>query len=192
MFPIASSSSSTAGMEGRARAAGRMLFCLALALSLLLGASQASAHGRGSDHDHEPTMNHHVVDDGLITGGHFIEGGLEKLAAEGVTVVIDLRDDPPANQQEKLAAEGVTWVNIPVAWDDPKPEDYTAFAEAMQAHAGEKVLVQCQANYRASAMTYLYRVKEEGVSERKAAGDLEAVWQPAGTWGRYIEAVLEN
>lgn len=158
---------------------------------LLLGAITVFAHG-GHDHHAGPTMNFHAIDDELLTGGHFVEDGLDEVAKEGVTVVIDLRDEPPEGQEEKLAAAGLKWVNVPVSWSDPRPEHYAAFAAAMDAHQGEKILVQCQANYRASALTFLYRVKEGGVSERKARKDLEAVWQPAGKWGRYIDSVLEN
>ena len=160
-------------------------------LASALAAPLAFGHGGASDHDHDPTMNQHVIDDDLVTGGHFVDNGLEVLAEEGVKVVIDLRDDPPEGQEQKLAAAGMKWVNIPVSFQDPKPEDYAAFAAAMDAHTAEKVLVQCQANYRASAMTYLYRVNELGVSQRKARKDLNAVWQPGGTWGDYLEAMTD-
>lgn len=46
-------------------------------------------------------------------------------------------------------------------------------------------LVQCAANYQASAMTYLYRVVVEK--------DLYAVWNPGEVsqkWDNYIEGVL--
>lgn len=160
-------------------------------LASVLAAPLALGHGGASDHHHDPTMNQHVIDDDLVTGGHFVDNGLEVLAEAGVKVVIDLRDDPPEGQEAKLAAAGVKWVNVPVSFQAPTPEDYAAFAAAMNAHDGEKVLVQCQANYRASAMTYLYRVNEQGVSQRKARKDLNAVWQPGGTWGDYLEAMTD-
>lgn len=160
-----------------------------LAGSLLM-TSPVFAHG-GEDHDHGPAMNYHAIDERLVTGGHFFDGGPETLAGEGVSVVIDLREDPPEGQGQRLAAAGMEWINVPVAWKDPKPEDFEAFQAAMAAHPDARILVQCQANYRASAFAFLYRVKVEGVSERKARKDLEAVWEPAGRWGRYIDAVLD-
>jgi len=170
----------------RSRLAGAALLLVCLLLT-------PTTHGHGGhDHGAGPTMNHHAIDDDLQTGGHFVGDGLQAVADEGVSVVIDLRDEPPAGQGEKLAAVGIEWINVPVSFGDPRPEDYAAFAQAMQAHGDAKVLVQCQANYRASAFAFLYRVKEQGVSERKAREDLEAVWTPAGKWGRYVEAVLEN
>ena len=166
--------------------AGVFMFALFSVLPM-----QVVAHGENSDHDHGPAMNFHAIDDRLATGGHFFDGGIERLADDGVTVVVDLRDEPPEGQAERLAAAGMEWVNIPVSWKDPKPEDFEAFTAAMAAHPDARILVQCQANYRASTFAYLYRVKVGGVSEQEARKDLEAVWQPEGRWGRYIDAVLD-
>lgn len=139
-----------------------------------------------------PVMNYHRIDDRLVTGGHLIDDGLAELKAEGVTVVIDLRDKPPAGQKEKLAQKGIEWINVPIVWKDPKTTDFERFSQVMQAHQGDNVLVQCAANYRASAMTYLYRVVIEQVDEEKAADDLYAVWTPSEEneqWNNYIERI---
>lgn len=61
----------------------------------------------------------------------------------------------------------------------------------MSENEGEHIFVQCQANYRASAMTYAYRVAEDGVPETEARKDLEAIWTPEGTWEAYIGEILE-
>ena len=117
------------------------------------------------------------------------------MKAEGVTVVIDLRDKPPRGQQEKLAQEGIEWINVPVEWDDPEKKDFERFKKAMQAHQGDHVLVQCAANYRASAMTYLYRVVVEQVDENSAAEDLYAVWTPSEEnqrWSDYIDVIKDS
>lgn len=137
-------------------------------------------------------MNFHAINDRLFTGGHFAEDGLESIAGRGVAVVIDLRPAPPEGQAQQLAGRGIKWVNIPVEWQQPTLEDFDEFTAAMQASAGEKVFVQCQANYRASTMTYLYRVKVEGVAEPVARKDLEAAWQPNDTWRAFIRTVLEE
>lgn len=106
-------------------------------------------------------------------------------------VVIDLRDDPPSGQKERLAREGIEWINIPVVWGDPKAADFERFSETMREHQDDHVLVQCAANYRASAMTYLYRVTVENVPEDEAAADLRAVWNPdeTETWRDYIDNI---
>ena len=55
----------------------------------------------------------------------------------------------------------------------------------------DHVLVQCAANYRASAMTYLYRVVVEKVDEASAAEDLHAVWTPSEENQRWSDYVAE-
>ncbi|NGX17152.1 protein tyrosine phosphatase family protein [Wenzhouxiangella sp. XN24] len=137
-------------------------------------------------------MNFHTINDRLVTGGDFAEDGLETIAGRGVTVVIDLRPAPPEGQAQRLLGRGIKWINIPVEWQQPTVENFDEFTAAMQASAGEKVFVQCQANYRASTMTYLYRVKVEGVAEPVARKDLEAAWQPNDTWRAFIRTVLEE
>jgi protein tyrosine phosphatase (PTP) superfamily phosphohydrolase (DUF442 family) len=138
-----------------------------------------------------PLMNYHRVNERLVTGGHLVDGGLATLKAQGVKVVIDLRDDPPSGQKEKLAQHGFTWINIPVVWRHPKTADFESFSETMREHQSDHVLVQCAANYRASAMTYLYRVIVENVPEDQAATDLHAVWDPNENeqWREYIESI---
>ena len=140
-----------------------------------------------------PVMNYHRIDGRLVTGGHFIDDdGMAVLKAEGVTVVIDLRDKPPPDEQQKLAQLGIEWINVPIEWDNPETADFERFSEVMQAHQGDHVLVQCAANYRASAMTYLYRVVVEQVDENQAQSDLYAVWTPSEEnqqWSDYIAGI---
>ena len=150
----------------------------------LAGAQMDSAHSG-------PVMNYHRVNDRLVTGGHLLDGGTSALAEQGVKVAIDLRDDPPSGESERFAEQGIEWINIPVEWRDPKKEDFERFSETMSEHQNDHVLVQCAANYRASAMTYLYRVVVENVPDDEATEDLHAVWNPDenDTWREYINDI---
>ena len=49
--------------------------------------------------------------------------------------------------------------------------------------------LQCQANYRASAFTYLYRVLEAGDPEADARADMNRIWEPEGTWAEFVDDV---
>jgi protein tyrosine phosphatase (PTP) superfamily phosphohydrolase (DUF442 family) len=141
-----------------------------------------------------PVMNYHRIDDRLVTGGHFVDEGMKTIQAEGIKVIIDLRDEPPEGQKEKLAALGIQWINIPIVWTSPEAADYDEFRKVMSAHQGDHVMVQCAANYRASAMTYLYRVKVEQISEEQAAADMNAIWNPIENerWSRFIEDITTS
>ena len=170
----------------------RSLTFIALLSSLCLCATAVLAQDhRDVSHD-GPAMNFHRVSPQLATGGHFTDDGIAVLAEQGVSLVIDLRDEPPEDQEQRLAAAGIRWINVPVVWKAPSRDDFDEFSRLMSENAEEHVLVQCQANYRASAMTYLYRVTQGGVSEPEARKDLNAVWTPEGTWKAFIDEILES
>ena len=162
----------------------------AIAILAISGSAYVAAQMHRDDVHTGPTMNHHRVDEQLSTGGHFVEGGLAAIHEQGIRVVIDLRDKPPANQRQRLADLGIEWINIPVVWASPERVDFERFSDAMSKHAVDNVLVQCQANYRASAMTYLYRVLEKKIPEAEARKDLLAVWEPSGRWAEYMNEIL--
>lgn len=165
---------------------------IAVFLMAMLVATCDSARAQNHGMHAGPVMNYHRIDDRLVTGGHFVDDGLEELKAQGVTVVIDLRDKPPAGQKEKLAQAGIEWINVPIVWKNPRAVDFDRFEKAMQAHRDDHVMVQCAANYRASAMTFLYRVVTEQTDEETAVKDLNAVWVPEEEnqqWSEYIETI---
>lgn len=167
-----------------------LLFIVGLIMLLISTISDAQMEG-----DHSgPVMNYHRIDDRLVTGGHLVGNGAEALSAEGVTVVIDVRDDSPRGEQKRYADAGIQWINIPVEWRNPRSGDFERFAKVMSEHKDDHVLVQCAANYRASAMTYLYRVVIDNVAEDEAAEDLHAVWNPDEnrTWREYIDSVKNS
>jgi len=169
--------------------ASKIRFLIVAGSLALLSGSFAGAQ---LDSPHSgPVMNYHRVNDRLVTGGHLLDGGTAELKNQGVTVVIDLRDDSPSGEKVRFAEQGIEWINIPVEWRDPRKADFERFSEAMSEHQEDHVLVQCAANYRASAMTYLYRVVVENVPEDEATEDLHAVWDPDDndTWREYIDDI---
>jgi len=164
-------------------------FLIATGSLVLLSSGFAGAQ---MDSEHSgPVMNYHRVSDRLVTGGHLLDGGTAALKDQGVQVVIDLRDDSPSGEKERFAEQGIEWINVPVEWRDPKTSDFERFSETMREHQDDHVLVQCAANYRASAMTYLYRVVVENVPDDEATEDLNAIWDPDenDTWSEYIDDI---
>ena len=87
---------------------------------------------------------------------------------------------------------GMDYVQVPVVWDAPTKSDFYAFAGAMQREPARKTLLHCQANFRASAFAFLYRVLYEGVAVGEAKADMNSVWQPNETWRALIFEVLED
>jgi protein tyrosine phosphatase (PTP) superfamily phosphohydrolase (DUF442 family) len=169
--------------------AAHISFLFVASTLALLGGDAADA--QMTEEHSGPVMNYHRVNDRLVTGGHLLDGGTATLKEQGVKVVIDLRDEPPSGEKERFAKQGIEWINIPVEWSDPRAADFDRFSASMREHQQDHVLVQCAANYRASAMTYLYRVVVENVPEEEAEEDLHAVWNPDenDTWRDYINDI---
>ena len=87
---------------------------------------------------------------------------------------------------------GMDYVQVPVIWDAPTMADFYAFAGAMQREPDKKTLLHCQANYRASAFAFLYRVLFEDVPVAQAKADMNTIWQPNDTWRNLIFEVLAD
>lgn len=87
---------------------------------------------------------------------------------------------------------GMDYVQVPVIWDAPTMADFYTFAGAMQREPAKKTLLHCQANYRASAFAFLYRVLYENVPVEQAKADMNSIWQPNETWRNLIFAVLAD
>ncbi len=153
----------------------------------LLGSAAASAQMEAE----LPTMNFHRINERLATGGRLLEGGAAALKEQGVTVVINLRDDSTNAEEAQFVEQGIQWINIPVVWRNPENENFARFSEVMREHQDANVLVQCSSNYRASALTYLYQVVVEGVPDEEARQDVLAIWDPStnSTWTEFLDGI---
>lgn len=87
---------------------------------------------------------------------------------------------------------GMEYMQIPVAFDNPLPDDFYAFAESMELDIDKKTLLHCQVNARATAFSFLYRVIYNGVLVAEAKADMNTVWQPNSVWRDFIFEVLED
>ena len=95
-----------------------------------------------------------------------------------------------ADEDAVVKELGMDYVQVPVIWDAPTPADFYAFAGAMQREPDKKTLLHCQANYRASAFAFLYRVIYQDVSVGAAKADMNSIWTPNETWRQLIFDVL--
>lgn len=91
-----------------------------------------------------------------------------------------------------VPALGIEYVHVPIDWDRPTASDFGAVAAAIDADPDKKTLLHCQVNFRASSISFLYRVIRQGVPVASAKEDLDSVWVPNDTWRRYIFKTLDN
>ena len=123
---------------------------------------------------------------------------MKEVADEGVQVVINLalRTSPGAlpNEDSVVESLGMKYIHIPVEWNNPTKQNLDDFFAAMDDHKQEKVLVHCQANYRASSFVMLYRVLRLGWKKEDAIPVMEKMWNPEDfpVWQKFIDDNLPD
>jgi len=121
---------------------------------------------------------------------------LTDIAQAGVQVVINLapHDVPNAipDEEEAVNALGMEYIHIPVTWRAPEQAALDRFMDEMDAHAGSRVHVHCEANYRASAFIMMYRVLRAGWNKADAIPVMEKMWNPEDfpVWEEFINQNL--
>ncbi len=95
---------------------------------------------------------------------------------------------PDADQVVK--GLGMEYMQVPVDFQNPLPDEFYAFADAMERNKQKKTLLHCQVNARATAFSFLYRVIFEDVAISEAKADMNTVWQPNEVWRDFIFGVL--
>ena len=137
-----------------------------------------------------------AVSENLVTAGQPTPESLAGLSKLGFKAVINLAPptvaDAVTNESQIINDQGMAYVNIPVQWSKPTEEDFQTFAETMKRFQGQKVLVHCQANMRASAMTFLYRVIVAKENPALAYETVLKVWAPKDQWKDFVNGQLKK
>ena len=135
--------------------------------------------------------NFHKVSDLLACSGQPGEGQLPSICTDGYKVVINLGLPDSkyalADEAESVKGLGMTYHHIPVLFDGPQIDELASFITIMNAHSGEKTLVHCAANYRASVFTGLYLLSAKKLNSEEMQEMIEQIWQPDPTWQQFIE-----
>ena len=132
----------------------------------------------------------------VVTSGQPTEDALSRLASQGFGAVIYLApptvQDAVPGEAEIVRKQGLDFVNIPIKFGEPSDADFRAFVRAMDGFGDRKVLVHCQVNFRASSMTFLYRVIIRREDPEQAYQAVTRVWVPDGTWKRFLISQLRR
>lgn len=127
----------------------------------------------------------------LGTSGQPSAVQFQAIRASGFQVVINLAlptsDHAIPEEGSLVTTLGMAYYHIPVSFDCPQSADFDAFRRLMRGLGGMKVWVHCAANFRVASFVFLYRVLEDGISEREAESDLKAVWEPDAIWKAFID-----
>ena len=140
--------------------------------------------------------NYWYYDEKLSSSGMPTAEQMKTVAEAGVQVVINLAlktsQGALDNEDQLVESLGMKYIHIPVEWSNPTQQNLEDFFNAMESQKGNKVLVHCQANYRASSFIMLYRVHRLGWKKEEAIPVMERMWNPEDfpVWQKFIEANL--
>jgi protein tyrosine phosphatase (PTP) superfamily phosphohydrolase (DUF442 family) len=142
--------------------------------------------------------NYQFLNEKLSSSGMPTAEQMKEIADAGVQVVINLAltTSPGALRDEDNEVEslGMKYIHIPVEWNNPTKQNLDDFFTALDEHKEEKVLVHCQANYRASSFVMLYRVLRLGWKKEEAIPVMEKMWNPEDfpVWQKFIDENLHE
>jgi protein tyrosine phosphatase (PTP) superfamily phosphohydrolase (DUF442 family) len=103
---------------------------------------------------------------------------LEKLKAEGIKAIINLRQpsEHRAEEEEAKANElGLRYFNIPVAFREPKDEQATEFLKVTDDPENRPAFIHCTAAIRVGAFWMIRRVLRDGWSVEAAEEEAKKI-----------------
>ncbi len=136
--------------------------------------------------------NYHEISDLVGTGGAVDVDGIKDLADQGYQVFVDLRTEYDEDEAKTAEAANIRYISVPTSSEEPESASLDRLFQVMRENEGQKILVHCAANHRASAMVYLYRVIVEDTDKDEAMRDVTAVWKPNKTWEKFMKSSMER
>jgi Uncharacterized protein conserved in bacteria len=142
--------------------------------------------------------NYQFLNENLSSSGMPTAEQMKEIADAGVRVVINLAlstsQGALPEEDHVVKSLGMKYIHIPVEWNNPTKQNLDNFFTAMDEHKEEKVLVHCQANYRASSFVMLYRVLRLDWKKEDAIPVMEKMWNQEDfpIWQKFIDENLTN
>ena len=140
--------------------------------------------------------NFRQYSDTFASAGQPTREQFQLLADQGferiVYIAFTNNNNAPADADQLVKGLGMEYMHVPVAFDNPLPDDFYAFADSMRRNTDKKTLLHCQVNARATAFSFLYRVLFDDISIAVAKADMNTVWQPNEVWRDFIFEVLDQ
>lgn len=143
--------------------------------SLCLFCSQSSAQ---SAQEVPLIRNFLQVNEQFCTGGQPRPEHLAKLKADGVKVIINLRqpsEHRAPEEEEEAKRLGLRYFNIPVVYGEPKDEQADEFLKITDDPENRPAFVHCAAAIRVGAFWMIRRVLRDGWSVEKAEEEAKKV-----------------
>jgi protein tyrosine phosphatase (PTP) superfamily phosphohydrolase (DUF442 family) len=132
----------------------------------------------------------------LFSSGMPTADQMAEVSKSGVELVINLAmptsERALPNETDLVKSLGMKYIGIPVEWEKPTRQNLEDFMNAMDANKENRILVHCQANYRATGFIALYRILQLGWNQENALKDLRRIWNPDDypVWKKFMEENL--
>ena len=146
----------------------------------------------------EDIYNFLALSENLFTAGMPKAEELTDAAQRGVEMVINLAPHEVSNalsgETELVTSLGMQYINIPVIWNTPTKDGLDRFMDIMDENQDKKILVHCQANFRATAFVALYRILRQGWNADDAMAGMHQIWDAEDypIWKMFIEENLKR
>jgi protein tyrosine phosphatase (PTP) superfamily phosphohydrolase (DUF442 family) len=146
----------------------------------------------------EDIYNFLALSENLFTGGMPNPEQLQDAAQRGVDLVINLAPNEVSNalpgETELVTSPGMQYINIPVIWNTPTKDGLDRFMDVMDQNGDKRLLVHCQANFRATAFVALYRILRQGWNADTAMEGMHKIWDTEDypIWKMFIEENLKR
>ena len=145
------------------------IFCLIAAILLSLPSIAAQE---------DSIKNFLRVNKEFCTGGQPSLQDLEKLRADGVKAIINLRQPTEyaaPEEEAKAKALGLRYINIPVSPTDPKDEQATEFLKVTDDPENRPAFIHCRSAARVAAFWMIRRVLRDGWKIEDAMKEAEKI-----------------
>lgn len=142
--------------------------------------------------------NYLFYHDRLFSSGMPTADQMKSVAEAGVELVINLapHEVPNAipNETGLVESLGMGYINIPVNWDTPTREGLNIFMDEMDRNKDKKILVHCEANFRASGFITIYRILRLDWDPEDAFGMMHTIWDEDAypVWKMFIEDAIKR
>src|ERR1044071_9482690 len=163
---------------------------ITLLLILLVAFSAAMAQ------DTSDIRNFLRVNKDFCTGGQPRLEHLEKLKADGVKSIINLRqpsEHRAAEEEAKAKELGLRYFNIPVAYGNPNEEQVAEFLKLTDNPENLPVFIHCTAAIRVGAFWMIRRVLRDGWKVEDAEREAEKVGlRESPHWVEFARQYIEK
>jgi protein tyrosine phosphatase (PTP) superfamily phosphohydrolase (DUF442 family) len=140
----------------------------------------------------EDIKNFSLLSPVLASAGMPSDSELILVQQSGYQHIINLIPGDFSDEKKNITALAMSFDQIAVDWNEPRLADFKHFVRLMNTYKQDKVLVHCRLNYRASAFAYLYQTTQLGIEKSIAQSQMQAIWEPDGTWLKFINEVEQN